>query len=84
LLEDMRKRENWFKEENTNILKHSELDHIFTNRLNNVYDLEDIKEHNLPRPDIDLALSGEHKRPKQNQFSIKQRSRVQLEKINNK
>ena len=51
------KRESWFKEENNNIIKHSELDHIFSNKLNKVYDIDEIKEHNLPKPEIDLGFS---------------------------
>ena len=76
----MRKREGWFQEESKNLLKHSELDHIFTNKLNKVYDINDIKEHNLPKPEIDLGFTTEKRSPnnRSKEFTIKQRSRPQL------
>lgn len=39
-MNDILKRESWLKDEQNNILKHSELDHIFQNKLNKVYDLD--------------------------------------------
>ena len=39
-MQEKLKRESWLKDEQNNILKHSELDHIFSNKLNNVYDLD--------------------------------------------
>ena len=56
------------------------MDHIFTNKLNNVYELDEIKAHNLPKPEIELGFSLDSKKGnKQNQFTIKQRSRKNLE-----
>jgi hypothetical protein len=78
LTNDMIKREKWLMDEQNNILKHSELDHIFTNRLNKVYDLDEIKETTLPKPE-GLGYSLEAQRSKQNnQFTIKQRSKPNL------
>lgn len=37
---DMMKRESWLQDEHKNILKHSEIDHIFNNKLNKIYDLD--------------------------------------------
>jgi hypothetical protein len=52
------------------------MDHIFTNKLNNVYDLDEIKPSTLPRPD----RGDEYENKKQKQaFSIKQRSKPHLE-----
>jgi len=82
ILDEMKKRENWFHGENSNILKHSELDHIFSNKLNKVYDLDEIKPQTLPKPDIQLDLGysmDQRQRPKQSSFNIKQKSKPQLE-----
>lgn len=73
----MLKRESWIKDEQTNILKHSELDHIFSNKLNKVYDLDEIKPSTLHRPDIDYGYSMDSKKQKQN-FTIKQRNKQNL------
>lgn len=72
----MMKRESWLQDEQTNILKHSEMDHIFSNKLNKVYDLDDIKPSTFPRPD----RGDDYEMKKQKQmFSIKQRSKPQLD-----
>ena len=76
----MRKRESWFREEG-NVLKHSELDHIFSNKLNKVYDLDEIKTQTLPKPNIELDFGyslDQKQRPKQAQFNIKQKSKPHL------
>lgn len=77
---DMLKRDQWLMDEQNNILKHSELDHIFSNRLNKVYDLDEIKETTLPKPEeVNLGYSLDTKRSKlNNQFTIKQRSKQNL------
>lgn len=80
LIKDMLRRENWFKDEQNNILKHSELDHIFQNKLNKVYDLDEIKTNTLPKPSIELENTYALRNQKQNnQFIIKQRSKASLE-----
>lgn len=79
MLSDAMKRESWLQDEQSNILKHSELDHLFSGRLNRVYDLDEIKPSTLPRPEhLDpMGHSLDSKRAKGN-FTIKQRSRPQL------
>lgn len=75
-MEDKKKRDEWFQGPSNNILQHSELDHIFNNKLNKIYDLEDIKGHNLPKPDIELNGSFiDEMKPKKQHFMIKQRSK---------
>lgn len=51
MMSDKKKRESWLKEEG-DIIKNSELDHIFSNKLNNIYDLEEIKPSTLPKPNL--------------------------------
>jgi hypothetical protein len=43
------KRESWLKDEQTNILKHSEIDHIFNSKLTkNVYNYDALLENQSP------------------------------------
>lgn len=71
---DAKKREGWLRDERTDILKHSELDHIFNNKLNKIYDLDDIKPSNLPRPQHTDNPLAEMQARKGN-FQIKHRNR---------
>lgn len=49
MVNDAMKREEWLQDEHRNILKHSEIDHIFNNKLNKIYDLDEIKISTLPK-----------------------------------
>jgi hypothetical protein len=74
LARDVLKRDEWLQDERHDILKHSELDHIFNNKLNKIYDLDDIKPSTLPRPRQSESYL-EDVQSKRNNFQIKQRNR---------
>lgn len=78
MVNDAMKREEWLQDEHRNILKHSEIDHIFNNKLNKIYDLDEIKVSTLPKVERtdNFAMDNQSKR---NNFLIKQRSRKSTE-----
>jgi len=61
-------------------LKHSEIDHIFNNKLNKIYQLDEIPTHSLPKvPKANESLSLPALKPKNNNFTIRQRSKPRIE-----
>ena len=49
MVNDAMKREEWLQDEHRNILKHPEIDHIFNNKVNKIYDVDEIKICTLPK-----------------------------------
>ena len=78
MVNDAIKREEWLQDEHRNILKHSEIDHIFNNKLNKIYDLDEIKVTTLPKVERNDNFSMDNQ-SKRNNFMIKQRSRKSTE-----